>query len=390
MQERIEEFMIKREITLISPFPDFQTVEALSSNHLILSDYRPLFYDIETTGLSASASYCYLIGCITSEDSKWVLRQWLAEKPDEESDVLKAFSEFAQNFTYTIQYNGNKFDLPYLLARCEKYHLEMSIASLPALDLYIELKPCKKMLKFQHMKQPDLEAFLDVEQRIFADGKICIKCYKDYAKKKEPELLQEVLGHNLEDICGLGRIFEMLAYLQLFDGKYEVTGCSYSKEHDMNSSCISSEYPKMVSSYSDVHESTSFSDSNEYVILYFQLPYPVPAEFSYSGSCNPKDENNISDTIYLTGSENSMKLLVHTKQGKLKMYYPNYKDYAYLPAEDTAIPKSLSTYIDKSLKKPAKPETCYTWFEINERFLENPEQQYKYLQHLLEYFLKHC
>ena len=33
----------------------------------------------------------------------------------------------------------------------------------------------------------------------------------------------EILGHNLEDVLGLGRIFDMLGYLCIYDGDYEVT-----------------------------------------------------------------------------------------------------------------------------------------------------------------------
>lgn len=337
--------MITRNIPLISRFPDFTVIQTLSQKFLNLEKYKPLFYDIETTGLSSAKSYCYLIGCIVFEEERFHLHQWFAEDESEEASVLEAFLEFSKAYTYTIQYNGDKFDQPYLKARCEVHGLTSPLEHLPALDLYKELKPCRHMLKFDHMKQPDLELFLGVEKRIFADGKICIKCYKDYSKKKDQELLSEVLGHNLEDLCGLGRIFEMLTYRLLFCGDYAITHAAFHQEE---------------------------------LVLHFQLPFPVPAPFS----CG-------KNGVYLTGKEQNMKLLIASPTHRLKMYYPNYKEYAYLPAEDTAIPKSLSSYIDKSLKKPARPETCYTWFEINSQFLDDFTQQYKYLTHLLDFFLNH-
>lgn len=337
--------MITKVLPLTHTFPDIDTVKYLSAQYLTLPEYHPVFYDIETTGLSAASSYCYLIGCITFEKDTWILRQWLAESSDEEICILNAFYDFIRNYNYVIQYNGNKFDFPYLMSRCEKHHIPMYLETLPALDLYQELKVCKNLLRFDHMKQSDIECFLNLNSRIFADGKQCIKCYKDYIKKKDSDLLQEVLGHNLEDLFGLGLIFTMLNYRFLFSGDYTISRCSWDGEH---------------------------------YILHFTLPHPVPASFSF-----------ISEGLYLTGTNKNMKLLISASNGKLKMYYSNYKDYAYLPAEDTAIPKSLSTYIDKSLKKPAKPETCYTWFEINKCFLNNPEQQHKYLEHLLTFVLNH-
>lgn len=337
--------MIIRNIPLISRFPEFSVIRSLSKKFLDLEEYKPLFYDIETTGLSSSKSYCYLIGCIVFEEDRFHLHQWFAENESEEAAILKAFSEFSASYTYTIQYNGDQFDLPYLKARCDIYGFTSPLAHLPALDLYKELKPCRHMLKFDHMKQPDLERFLGVEKRIFADGKLCIKCYKDYLKKKEQELLAEVLGHNLEDLCGLGRVFEMLTYRLFFSGDYTITHAAYDQDE---------------------------------LLLKFRLPFPVPAPFS----CK-------MEGIYLTGSDENIKLLVSAPTHRLKLYYPNYKDYHYLPSEDYAIPKALSSYIDKSLKKPAKPETCYTWFEITSQFLRDTAQQYKYLTHLLEFFLKH-
>ena len=44
------------------------------------------------------------------------------------------------------------------------------------------------------------------------------------------------------------------------------------------------------------------------------------------------------------------------------------------------MPRQLSQYMDKSLRIPATPETCYTWFPCSEAFLNNPEKQAQYLK----------
>lgn len=338
--------MLTRTKPLISPFPDFTIIEHYSSKYLSLPSYKPLFYDIETTGLSSASAYCYLIGCTAFENGHWYLHQWLAENPEEEEAVLKEFSDYARNFTYTIQYNGNKFDQPFLSARADLYKLEMPVLALPSLDLFHLLKPCKKMLKLEHMKQPDLEAFLHVPSRIFADGRLCIKCYKEYQKKRDSDALNEVFGHNTEDLCGLGSVFEMLHYLQIFSGEYDIQ--------------------------------RSVLLDNGQLMMETNVLYDFPSAFSYG-----------CDGLYLTASKKDMKLLINTCNQKCRMYYPNYKDYVYLPQEDTVIPKSLGNCIDKSLKKPAKPETCYTWFEVNETFLNDRQMQKKFLDHLLRFILCH-
>ncbi len=44
----------------------------------------------------------------------------------------------------------------------------------------------------------------------------------------------------------------------------------------------------------------------------------------------------------------------------MKYFYPNYKDYYYLPDEDAAIHKSVAAYVDREHRIQAKASTCYT------------------------------
>ena len=79
------------------------------------------------------------------------------------------------------------------------------------------------------------------------NGKECIQLYKDFLKKRDAITAEEILGHNLEDVLGLGRIFEMLSYLCIYDSEYEVT---YAELDDEN------------------------------LILELTLPYQLPQKFS--------------------------------------------------------------------------------------------------------------
>ena len=49
--------------------------------------------------------------------------------------------------------------------------------------------------------------------------------------------------------------------------------------------------------------------------------------------------------------------------GELKYFFDNYKDYYYLPAEDTAMHKSVASYVDKEHRRQATAATCYTRHE---------------------------
>ena len=44
-------------------------------------------------------------------------------------------------------------------------------------------------------------------------------------KKKDPEAANIVMGHNEEDLLGLGTIFSLLAYKKLYDGEYHPKQC---------------------------------------------------------------------------------------------------------------------------------------------------------------------
>lgn len=335
--------MIVKKMPIFQGFPDFETVKKLSKFFVQTDDFRPVFYDIETTGLSQYSTFLYLIGAVVHEDGHWVLYQWFATGEADERTLLNSFASFVKNYTYTIQYNGNRFDQPYLETRYRIHDMISPFERIPSLDLYQTLKPCRNLLKLSRMKQPDLERFLQLPSRLFCDGKEGIRCYKKYLKTQEEELLKELLGHNGEDLTGLGKIMEMLSYRLLYDGFY-------------------------VPANAQIVEET--------LLLSFTSPVPFPILFS-----------NGNQNFYISGGGASAKLLIPLSNGRLRQYYQDYRNYDYIPSEDTAIPKSLSAYMDKSLRVPARPDTCYTWFPCNETFLADSGRQMQYLKHTLPYLL---
>ena len=332
--------MIVKKMPILQGFPTPDTVKFLSSTELKLSEFTPVFYDIETTGLSRYSTFVYLIGAVKWEQNQWILTQWLGESPEEEALIIREFTNYLQDSTYTIQYNGDRFDQPYLEERCRKNELPSPFEGLASIDVYQVLKSCQSLFKLSRMKQPDLENLFPSMHRIYCDGGQCIRLYRSYMKKKDPKALETVLGHNQEDLHGLGLVFTLLSYRSLYLGKYE---------------------PSAIR----IH------DQQELVIT-LKLEHPVPI----SVSC-------VTDEFYFTADREEARLLLHLKNGKLRQYYSNYKDYEYLPGEDQAIPKSLSRYMDKSLRMPATPQTCYTWFQCDQNFLNSTSMQMQYLTHSL-------
>ena len=335
--------MIVKKMPILQGFSDFKSVNFFTGKFFRKYNFSPVFYDIETTGLSRNSTYLYLIGAVGIEDENWIFHQWMAENSKEEETILRIFSQFLQQYDCLISYNGERFDQPYLEARYEKYGIPSPFKEKYSLDLYRTLKPLKSLLKLPAMKQPCLEEFLGIRDRIYDDGKKCIQLYKDFLKKREPIMAEDILGHNLEDVLGLGKIFDMLGYLCIYDGDYEVTYSEFDGEN---------------------------------LILKLNLPCSLPMEFS-----------NGNEHFYLTGKDEEVKFIIRTVDGKLKQYYENYKDYYYLPEDDTVIPKSLGSGIDKKHRKAATRATCYTWFDCSDAFLDTPGQQKQYLTYTLPYLI---
>ncbi|NTV77760.1 MAG: hypothetical protein HGA25_01105, partial [Clostridiales bacterium] len=95
-----------------------------------------LFLDIETTGFSAVNSYLYLIGCITIQNKTAELTQFFADSYEDEEMILRAFFAFSKSYSFLIHFNGNQFDLPFLLQKAKQYNLSDNFDSFTGIDLY--------------------------------------------------------------------------------------------------------------------------------------------------------------------------------------------------------------------------------------------------------------
>lgn len=299
-----------------------------------------LFFDIETTGLSRERSSIYLIGCVSVEQDSRILRQWMAETKDEEKEILKKFLEFSKKFSKVIHYNGKRFDIPFVEARLLKYGLESAFDRMESLDLYQRIAPCKSLLKLEHLRQPDLEQFLSSGPvRIHCDGGACIPLYRKYLAHPSSRYAEPLLGHNEEDLDHLSLLLPALAYPAFLDGGFHAEK-SWIEEETFYCECV--------------------------------LEQNIPKVISFSHRDG-----------YFTADRFSARFQLRLNQGRLRQNYEDYRNYHYLPGEDTAIHKSLSSCLDASLRIPAAKGTCYTWFPCTEEFLLDLPGITSYLRHNL-------
>ena len=316
---------------------------------------HPLFYDIETTGLSRTSAFIYMIGASRWTGEEWQFRQWMAESPEEESRLLRSFEDFLQDSDAAIQFNGDAFDAPFIAARAGAAGLTSGLDHLPSFDLLRNLRTVGRLLMLPGLKQIHFEGFLCGENRKSVDGRAGITLYHRYCRNPSPALAGILLMHNEEDILGLGRIFCLLSYRQLFTGDWEPVSCSL--RHDGSSAPSSG-----------LH--------GEWLHFTLRLLDTLPRELSV----------RYSDFL-LTACGHCVEADILLKDGKLRVYHPDYKNYDYLPEEDTAIPKALSAFIERGRKKTAVPETCYTWFRISSAFFQDQHSQRRYLKAALPVLL---
>ena len=123
-----------------------------------------LFLDIETTGLSPKNSDIYLIGVAYFQGHTWHVSQFFAESPEHECEILNAFLNLAKSFKYVLHFNGDRFDIPFIQDKIEKYVLTDTIKKLISFDLYKQVAPFKAQPRLPDSKQKTIEPSLRINR----------------------------------------------------------------------------------------------------------------------------------------------------------------------------------------------------------------------------------
>lgn len=276
---------------------------------------RYTFIDIETTGLKRDATILYLIGCGWHENDDYHIIQWFNDDGVSEPAMLLALQDFLSGHPAPLlTFNGESFDIPYLNRHYELNNMDFRLNLTGSLDLYRMLRPFQTLFRLPHGKQKDWEHFLGIDREDLYSGGQLIGMYKQYLIKKDPGLLDILLLHNMEDIRGMEALLPLASYQGLMNGAFSLR---------------------------EVSCSASFT-------AFCQLKAPLPRPLQITVPIGSLD---ISGDL--------MKLSVPVTSGSLKYFYPDYRNYYYLPEEDRAIHKSVGCYVDSRFREKAKPATCY-------------------------------
>ena len=284
-----------------------------------------VFLDIETTGLSPKNSVCYLIGLAYYKDTSFECTQFFADTPGDEPVILQEFLSYISRFKAVVTYNGDTFDIPYIISRCKCNSLSTeSVFPMEHIDLYKTARQVNSLLKLDNLKQKSIENYLGIDRDDVYSGGELIDTYKEYIikyKLKEDTFaeLSRLLLHNREDICALPEICSILSLRQLLSDDLSLL------------KFVNSSIKSGVLNYK------------------FKTDCPFPKKLVINNS-----------SIQLNIYDNIAEISINITEEELKHFYKDYKNYYYIPEEGQAIHKSVAAYVDTSFKEKATKENCFT------------------------------
>ena len=282
------------------------------------------FFDIETTGLSPQISSVYLIGAAWFAGEELCLKQWFADDYISEKEILAAFSQFAERFSVFVHYNGSTFDIPYLEKKCQTHGLPSPFSRKENLDLYRVTGKRKKWFDTANRKLTTMEQFLGFRRNDHYTGKDCIQLYTDFMQKKyfrdslADERKNQLLLHNHDDLYGTVLCSQLLTYIS-YEPVQPVCSIRYPAT---DSACL------------------ILSD-----MIKGKFPVPLCTE---------------QDRIGYSFHSHQLEITMPLYEGTLYHFYKDYKNYYYLPEEDTAVHKSVGIYVDPAHREKATAANCYT------------------------------
>ncbi len=334
-----------------------------------------LFFDIETTGFSPANTEVYLIGCASRNGNSIQIDQYFSECPEDEFVILKHFLKFMKSFQTIITFNGIGFDIPYIKAKCDSYGLKEDFSSKDYIDLFKIVSSMKFLLKLPSYKQKSLETFLGIDRNDTFSGGELINVYKEYVSMPTEYQMFFLKQHNYEDVLGMLNLLPVLSYRNFLEGGYSITEVYSNTYTDFEG---------------HLQKELVFSLEND-----VELPKAVSYRY---------------ENCYLTCHSKISKLSIQLCEDELKFFFKDYKDYYYLPAEDTAIHKDVASFVEKEFRKKATASTCYTkktsiflpqyqpvmepaffknhkdkvsYFELTEEFINSNTMLRQYVEHII-------
>ena len=164
------------------------------------------YFDTETTGLSTGAgTVVFLAGMGSLDGDRLVVRQLVLPDYHHEPALLRRVVAELSACARIVTYNGRGFDLPLLVTRLTIHGLFRELAALP--QQHDDLLPVARRLFRRPLGGARLAVVeagvLGVRRESDCPGSEVPGRYFSYLRGGSPDLLADVLDHNLQDIVSL-------------------------------------------------------------------------------------------------------------------------------------------------------------------------------------------
>lgn len=170
-----------------------------------------LFFDTETTGLSAGAgNFPFLVGAAFFHQKRLVVDQYFLRDPSEEAAMLAELERLMAAHPHLVSYNGKSFDWPLLKNRWVLYRMNPKMEPKSHLDL---LYPARSLWRgiLSSLRLGEVEAErLGIRRVDDLPGQYAPIYYMNYLAEGNPAFLKGIFRHNRWDLLTL---ISLLIYL---------------------------------------------------------------------------------------------------------------------------------------------------------------------------------
>lgn len=168
------------------------------------------FFDIETTGLSHKYSSIISITILLKEDNKYKIYQLYCEYSIDEKEVIKYLKDLIKEKKYIITYNGNNFDIPFMINKYIKHEINFNFEHFVKIDLYSDMRRLRNKIEICDLKLKTVESYFNIKRDDTITGQDVIILYEAYKIEPRKEFSEIILQHNYEDVFNLPILFKSI------------------------------------------------------------------------------------------------------------------------------------------------------------------------------------
>jgi len=166
------------------------------------------FFDIETTGLSHKYSNIISITILLKENKTYKIYQLFCEYSIDEKEVIKYLKDLVKEKKYIITYNGNNFDIPFMINKYIKHEIVFDFNCFVKIDLYSDMRHLHNKININNLKLKTVETYFNIIREDSITGQDVITLYEAYKIEPRKEFSEIILQHNYEDVYNLTILFK--------------------------------------------------------------------------------------------------------------------------------------------------------------------------------------